>query len=202
MRGPRVRLLAAGAVVCVAVLASACGGPATPGVANLSGHPSDTSGTSGSGTSGSGSTQQDAVKFAKCMRSHGVKNYPEPKAGTTGGVRIGAGSGINPTSPTFQAAQRACQSFLPKPTPARVKAAEQNALKFSKCMRSHGVTNFPDPQFSGSGGNISIRIGGAGLDPNSPTFQHAQAECGKYMHLPKGAKPGPGKQSSGAVAVP
>ena len=39
-------------------------------------------------------------------------------------------------------------------------------------MRSHGVPNFPDPQFqTGPGGGFGVRINGAGIDPNSPAFQ-------------------------------
>ncbi len=55
-----------------------------------------------------------ALKFAKCMRSHRV-DIPDPPAGG-GGKKIkigGPGGGPNPSSATFQAAQRACQSDLP-----------------------------------------------------------------------------------------
>ena len=39
-------------------------------------------------------------------------------------------------------------------------------LAFSKCMRAHGVHDFPDPTFSG--GRISMRIkGGPGSDPDA-----------------------------------
>jgi hypothetical protein len=60
--------------------------------------------------------QDRIVKFARCMRSHGV-NVPDP---TTNGRGIGffrrrGSGGPNPDSPAFQAAQKACQSLLPKP---------------------------------------------------------------------------------------
>jgi hypothetical protein len=48
----------------------------------------------------------------------------------------------------------------------------------SKCMRTHGVSNFPDPTFP-AGGGTAIR-GGPGVDPQSPAFQHAQAACGRF----------------------
>ena len=62
---------------------------------------------------------EDAVlKFAQCMRSHGVQ-VPNPTFSSSGGgfaIRIQGGPGkINPASPGFQAAQKACQSLLPKP---------------------------------------------------------------------------------------
>ena len=67
-------------------------------------------------------------------------------------------------------------------TPAQLQAA---ALKFSQCMRSHGVPNFPDP---GPGGGFVFPTG-SGLNPSSPAVQSAQAKCQKYMG---GSLPGPG----------
>lgn len=53
-----------------------------------------------------------------------------------------------------------------------------SGLKFSDCMRSHGVPNFPDP--SGGGGGIQISAG-SGVNPQSPAFQSAQNDCQKLM---------------------
>ena len=53
------------------------------------------------------------------------------------------------------------------------------ASKAARCMRSHGVPNFPDPQFqTGPGGGLGVRIGGPGINPRSPAFQAAQKACG------------------------
>ena len=180
----RIRLLAAGTVASIGLFASACGGGSTPGVASL-GSTTTTAPATAQSTRSAGTKSADAVKFAKCMHTHGVKNFPEG----SGPVKIGPTSGIDPNSPTFQAASKACQSLLPKPSPAQVRKAEQNALEFSKCMRAHGVPDFPDPKFSTGGGGISISLGGGSLNPTSPAFQAAQRACGKYMHLPKGAHP-------------
>jgi hypothetical protein len=43
------------------------------------------------------------------------------------------------------------------------------------------VPNFPDPQFPSGSGGFGIRIGGPGVDPNSPAFQAAQKACGKIF---------------------
>jgi hypothetical protein len=59
-----------------------------------------------------------ALQFSKCMRTHGVPSFPDPKFGGAGKVslRIGGGpSGIDPRSSRFQAARKACQSILPVP---------------------------------------------------------------------------------------
>jgi hypothetical protein len=57
-----------------------------------------------------------ALKFAQCMRSHGVPNYPDPtikfsNGGVSAGQDLGGQSGVDPNSPTFQAAQKSCQSL-------------------------------------------------------------------------------------------
>ena len=51
------------------------------------------------------------------------------------------------------------------------------ALRFSECMRTHGVPSFPDP---GSGGGINFKLG-SGVNPQSPAFQSAQADCAKLV---------------------
>ena len=48
-------------------------------------------------------------------------------------------------------------------------------LKFSTCMRSHGV-NVPDPTFN-SGGSFGFRQAFRALDRNSPNFQSALTAC-------------------------
>ena len=55
--------------------------------------------------------QSQALKFAQCMRSHGVPNFPDPQ--TQGGGTFFGGGGINPSSPQFQNAMQACRSLLP-----------------------------------------------------------------------------------------
>jgi hypothetical protein len=59
--------------------------------------------------------QQQMLRFAACMRSHGVPKFPDPQFSSNGGVRIafGKGTGINPSSPQFQAAQKACRKLVP-----------------------------------------------------------------------------------------
>jgi hypothetical protein len=91
---------------------------------------------------------------------------------------------MNPDSPAFKNAQKACKKYTPNggqpPSPAQRAAAQAAALKFSACMRSHGVPKFPDPQFSA--GRASLQIGrNSGIDPSSPTFQAAQKACQKDL---------------------
>lgn len=54
--------------------------------------------------------QARLLKFAQCMRTHGVPGYPDPSFGPGGMVsqKIGKSSGVDPRSPLFQAAQKTC----------------------------------------------------------------------------------------------
>lgn len=65
----------------------------------------------------------------------------------------------------------------PSPSPDPFKLA----LKFSQCMREHGVPDFPDPQTTGDG-HVALQINGNGttLDPSSSQFQAAEEACKKY----------------------
>jgi len=53
------------------------------------------------------------VKFAQCMRSHGVPDFPDPSVSGQGSVGAVKSAGVPPNSPQFQAAVSACQHELP-----------------------------------------------------------------------------------------
>jgi hypothetical protein len=54
-----------------------------------------------------------------------------------------------------------------------------NAVKFSQCMREHGISDFPDPDAQG---RLSISVApGSDLDPHNPQFKTAQKACAKYQ---------------------
>ena len=205
----------------VGVLIAGCGGGGkSPGVANVSTsttsstHTSSSSTANGSGTalsgggpsSGSGrgaprsgfaiatGNPQQALKLSECMRANGVPNFPDPN-----GQGVIQGSGIDPNSSAFQKAQQTCAKKIGggkgTRSPAQQAQAEAAALAFSKCMRSHGVSDFPDPQF-GAGGSIRISLhasagSSGGLDPGSPIFQKAQQTCGSLLPGRAGQKVGP-----------
>ncbi len=218
--------LSVAVLACAALLVAGCGGSSSgPGVARLSPNESATSTSSDAGAPGGSPSsespavaQQKMVAYSQCMRTHGVPEFPEP---TEGKLLIrsenhnGHVSGVNPESAQFQAASKACAKLAPNggkpPSPAEQAKMQEKALKFSECMRSHGVPNFPDPEFSHSGGGVRIHLGGkqggpGGIDPNSPQFQSAQKACQSIMGGPKGPPAGsaaaaPGGAQSGGNAV-
>jgi hypothetical protein len=122
---------------------------------------------------------QQAVAFAKCMRSHGDPAFPDP--GPNGAFPNENGS-LDRTSAAYKTALAACKSLQPNSPPdqAELQAMYQRLLKFSSCMRAHGMTNFPNPTLDKGGVGISDHI-----DPNSPQYKTAHAAC-------RSLEPGPG----------
>ncbi len=58
--------------------------------------------------------QQQLVKFAECMRSHGI-DIPDPTFNGNGGFGLrGAFGSVDRNSPAFQSALKACQSLRPR----------------------------------------------------------------------------------------
>lgn len=158
-------------------IASRSNGPASPGVV----HVGPTPATTGRSPAQTGSTQTKAAAYSACMRSHGAPSFPDPDSQGHLNLKFGKGSQVDPSSPRFQAAQRACRSLAPSQnTSASNSQFAAQALKFAACMRSHGVPNFPDPKGSGA---FLIQ----GIDPNSPQVKSAQQACQSL--LPAG---GPG----------
>jgi hypothetical protein len=138
--------------------------------------------------------EQAQLKFARCMRAHGV-NIPDPKPGPDGGagnVRIG-GPGKDRISPqAFRTANAACrkyiQAVMPKLSPAQQAEMRDQALKFSQCMRRHGVP-MSDPEVSNGG--LRLSIGGPGkkaVNPSSPAFKDAQEACKAFQPKKPGTK--------------
>jgi hypothetical protein len=57
----------------------------------------------------SAARRQQMLAFSQCMRAHGISGFPDPTFGSGGAqLRIDKPSGIDPNSPAFQAAQKAC----------------------------------------------------------------------------------------------
>jgi hypothetical protein len=194
----------------VAHLANASSGPAANGAGQPSSPESGASAATreAAASPGASSPEAEALANAACMRSHGVPNFPDPT--TKGVVHL---RGVDLSSPAFQAAQRACRKLFPNgatgkgvpPSPAEQAKMQEAGLKFSRCMRTHGVPNFPDPPAGGGGPKIEIE-GGSGIDPNSPQFKAAQRTCQPNLPTPPGASAGPGgggaEYRGNAVRIP
>jgi hypothetical protein len=174
-RAPR-RAGALAAAAAIAVLATACGGSAAP--------------------SAGAPTYAQEIALVGCMRSHGVPNFPDPSSSggyslTADGSLVGADGSVDINSSQAQKAYGDCRHLLPGgPSISQLEQdvqQEQQAqaqalpleLKYSQCMRSHGVPNFPSP------GQATTSPAGSPVNVNSPTFVAATNAC---QHLlPSGA---------------
>jgi hypothetical protein len=198
-----MRLLTIAALLSVALAIAGCGSSSNPTVAHLSSRTNTSSASFEGGASSSGSPaslQQAAIAYAKCMRSNGVPNFPGPKS--EGGFLFNRTARIDPSSPAFKTAQAKCRKLLPSGGPpgpgSSTSPSPQTLARFlriARCMRRHGVYDFPDPRTSvpsnpfGSGGNgvISdieevILIFPGTIDEQSPAFTHAASACAFPLH--------------------
>jgi hypothetical protein len=170
----RLAVLAAGPLAC-GLFAAACGSSGSGGapVASLSSSPS------GSATSSGGSGGGSMLAYARCMRSHGLPSFPDPNANGNLQLNGEPGSDLDPNSARFKAADAACKSLRPAPQ-APPKGLRAQMLKYARCMRAHGISDFPDPNPDGS---LQIKPSGPGsdLDPNNPQYKAAHDACKKYQ---------------------
>lgn len=124
-----------------------------------------------------------AFAYAKCLREHGLPNTPDPQVSTTAGggsVHI-AVQAVAGNSPHFKAAQKACRGILPAPGSAQHGGPSGKVLlAFAKCLRSHGLSGFPDPNRDGR--ITQQMISAAGFSPQSVAFQRAATACVGVTH--------------------
>jgi hypothetical protein len=166
----QVRASATVAIASVALLAAGCGS-STP---HRSGDPGPKSAADG------------AYKYSACMRNHGVTNFPDPKVSSHGDqTQIAL---VVPSTfakaPAFKTAEQACQALMPGPpagpTAAQEQAREHAMLAFARCVRSHGLTNFPDPT---SQGQLTLEmIRAAGINLHAPDVLPAARACIGVTH--------------------
>jgi hypothetical protein len=127
-------------VALIALVGAGCGSNTATGSASHAG-----GGASSAGASKTADTQatrrEKAVKFAECVRVHGVPHFPDPDATSNFNFAVDV------TAATFTAAVNACKSLQPPGTLSAHRSAKQQsaALRFAACVRAHGVPDFPDP---------------------------------------------------------
>jgi hypothetical protein len=142
-----------------ALLAAACGG--SPSSAGFGGSPN-----------AGGSANSQALAYSRCVRSHGIPNFPDPDS--SGQIPKEKILQLGVSDSRLRAATGACTHLNPysssgsQPTAGAQTIAER--LSFSRCMRAHGVPNFPDPNDTG---NYDLH----GIDPHSPVVKSAALTC-------------------------
>jgi hypothetical protein len=171
------------ALLAPALLATACAGSPRSHIAEL-GTTTAHSGTS-TNTPAASARQNGGLAFSRCMRSHGVSQFPDPDS--SGAIpkvtlqQLGVGS-----SP-FQAARSACGHLL-QPSDTQVQQTLSGMLDFARCMRSHGVRNWPDPT-TDSDGQVVFDLRGR-INPDTPQMDTKSGRCSHLLH------PAPGQNGT------
>jgi hypothetical protein len=130
------------------------------------------------------------IRFADCVRSHGVPNFPDPST-SGGGIAFKRSSGIDYGSPAFKAAESACGRLLPRggtSASEQTAAAKAQMLAVSECMRAYGIKGFPDPSTGPPPNNapdasafeyndgVFLAVPNS-IDAHSPAFKRASNAC-------------------------
>jgi hypothetical protein len=171
-RGPRGRsrqcrvgplTVAAG----VALLAAACSGASGTGADTFK-----------------GGTYAQSLAYARCMRSHGVPQFPAPDGqGNFNDTQI---QQLDQNDPQERNAFTTCRGLLPNEgtglSVTQLQTMQQqnlkNAVKAAHCMRAHGIGDFPDPAGSTQGSGINWQpVMSAGGDLDTPSYAAAYDAC-------------------------
>jgi hypothetical protein len=172
---PRRRLrIAVPAIAAFSLFVAGCG--------SNSAAPSSASGSAGQPTGVQ--TEQQAARFAGCMQTHGVPDFPsaaEPHAFK---------NALNPSSPgaqshAFESAFTTCRHLLPNggvaPAASPPSAAQvAGYLAFARCIRSHGFPTFPDPSSTGELNHQMVAA--AGINLHQPAVLQAGDACVGVTH--------------------
>jgi hypothetical protein len=141
-----------------------------------------------------------SLKFAKCMREHGI-DMPDPTRANGGGILQkmgGPGERVRIDGSKMKAADKACAKYRElgggdAPDPAAMAKQRDAFVAYARCMRGKGI-NMPDPKVSGNGIQMSID---KGIRPDSAVFKAADKAC----HTLLGRPPGEGPDGNGPDEV-
>ena len=115
------------------------------------------------------SFQEQGRRHAQCMREHGVPEA-DPQILPDGTVRVGGGydkQGLD--NEVLRTAIQACKPYEPVLTGPDRDLKLAGAREYSRCMRVHGVEDFPDPDASG---RLELP-----QEQTDPDYEQAKAFC-------------------------
>ncbi len=179
----RAAILGAAAAIGLA----ACSGGLTDArhVASIGNRSTNRSGGSTTTAPKAGNPTQLMDEWAACMRSNGDPNQTDPTIDGYGVINITmrdvseavaseAHGSSGPCSQYELAAENALRGGQQYQPPDQAQM-----VRYTDCMRTHGVPNYPDP-----GANGKTDFNGTGVDPNSPFVEKANKICGKQIDAP------------------
>jgi len=146
-----------------------------------------TSEPSETGTASSASkklTARDkAVKFAECIRAHGVRDFPDPNA------KNDFEYGVSVTPAVWNRATNACKDLQPPGTLSSKRTPKQQSasLRFARCIRDNGVKDFPDP-VNGEPLVNTYKIPSSNKPGGMAVLNAAMQKCGKGLGAAAGGQ--------------
>lgn len=146
------------AAAALVLLAAACGGS-----------PSSTSAVV------TQTVNSQAVAFSRCLRAHGIPDFPDPTS--RGEVPKVTPQQVGVSESRFRAAQTACAS-LRQPAQAQQPQIMAGMVNFARCMRAHGIPNWPDPSTDRTGQPV---FDISGINPDSPRVSNTADACAHLL---------------------
>jgi hypothetical protein len=95
--------------------------------------------------------EDQIAKFAKCMREHGVEVQTQTPGSGGFAIRL---KDVNPESPGFQSAQKACAGFMPKLRQARGAGGPKPGQDHGPSTESSGAASGPP-----AGASLDLQAG-------------------------------------------
>jgi hypothetical protein len=142
-----------------------------------------TAGCGGSSMTTAATTENGPLAYAHCMRTHRVPNFPDPTGESGKQAVVSALREVSNSQ--AQAAQTAC-AHVNGGSPGTSQSATSSqaqtagAVAFSRCLRSHGFPNFPDPTSSGQ--LTHQMVANAGINVHQPAVLRAADACVSVTH--------------------
>lgn len=127
--------------------------------------------------------QTGVLAFSRCMRAHGVPSFPDPDG--SGSLPKSQVAQLAAGAPQFVPAHRTCEHLLPnggQPSPAQVQQAWNDMRAFARCMRSQGVSDWPDPSFTSNEDHRPFFNTPADIDPTAPRITAKVRACRHVLH--------------------
>ena len=173
-------------VALISLISAGCGSnaPSETGTASSTGTGTATStGTAGTGANKNATDQDKAVRFAECIRDHGVPHFPDPDA--KGDFVFG----IDVSPAVWQKAVNACKDLEPPGALSGKRSPKQqsDALRFAECVRKNGVKDFPDP-VNGEPLIDTTRIPSSNRPGGMTILNAATHKCGSVLKLAAGGQ--------------
>jgi hypothetical protein len=127
--------------------------------------------------------QDKAVKFAECIREHGVPHFPDPDA--KGEFNFG----VDVSPAVWKKAVDACKDLQPPGTLSSKRTPKQQSasLEFAQCIRDNGVKDFPDPA-NGEPLVDTTRIPSTDAPGGMTILNAAMQKCGSILELAAGGQ--------------